>query len=407
MTTDERLGERPAERPADSPVDRPSSPSRELAREVLVHGPISRAELAVRLGLSAASLTRLSRPLLDAGWLVETDDHVGGAVGRPVRPLDVRVGSAWHVGVKLTGERAFGVATDLRAAVLAEATVDLPGHDPSQVVDAVVEVVGRLAAVVGTAPPDALGVTVGGFVARSRVAVRAPFLGWRDVDLGGLLAAATGLPVVVENDVVALVEAEHWFGLGRGLDRFAVVTTGAGVGYGLVVHGRQVRTADTGLGLGAHVPLDPAGPTCPEGHVGCSTALLSTGSVVARVGEALGRVVSYDEVLALAAADEPAARSVVDEAGRALGRLAGLVADLAMVEAVVLGGEGIGLVDVARAAFDDALASGRDPAATPVRVLVGESTFDVWARGAAAVAIQSRVGVVGPGHDGPGVTRPR
>jgi predicted NBD/HSP70 family sugar kinase len=60
-----------------------------------------------------------------------------------------------------------------------------------------------------------------------RVVTRAPFLGWRDVDLGAALHEALGLPIVVENDIVALVEAEHWFGEGRGIDDFAVVTIGA------------------------------------------------------------------------------------------------------------------------------------------------------------------------------------
>ena len=110
---------------------------------------------------------------------------------------------------------------------------------------------------------------------------------------------ADGLPVVVENDVVALTEAERWFGLGRGIDDFAVVTTGAGVGYGLVIHGRQVITRDTGLGLGGHFPLDPTGPICADGHRGCSTAMLSTTSMCASAAVGLGRLVSYEELLAL------------------------------------------------------------------------------------------------------------
>ncbi len=55
-----------------------------VAREVLIHGPLSRSALATRLHLSPASLTRLTRPLLDAGLLVERDDDGGGpgSVGR-------------------------------------------------------------------------------------------------------------------------------------------------------------------------------------------------------------------------------------------------------------------------------------------------------------------------------------
>jgi predicted NBD/HSP70 family sugar kinase len=372
-----------------SPLDSAS----ELARLVLVHGPISRAELGRRLGLSPASLTRLSRPLLDRGLLVEGVETPGRVVGRPAKPLDVLVDSQRFVGVKLTGDQAFGVLTDLRARPLASVVVDLPGHDVEQVVEAVVAVVSRLSTGVGAGSrPAAVGVTVGGRVTGSSVVARAPFLGWRDVDLGALLGERLGLPVVVENDVVALVEAEHWFGLGRGVDDFAVVTIGAGVGYGLVRNGRQVVTSNAGLGLGAHAPLDPTGPVCPDGHRGCATAMLSAPSLCAVAGEALGRDVGYDELLALAAAGDVAASGVVAGAGRALGRLLATVTDFAMIDVVVLSGEGVGLLDVPLAAAEmrGALAGDRDPEAGEVRVLVGAADFGAWARGAAAVAVQAR-----------------
>lgn len=370
-----------------------SSTTSEIAREVLIHGPIARGDLGRRLGLSPASLTRLTKPLLEEGFFVETAELNAGGVGRPVRPLDVRVDAQWHVGIKLTGEQAFGVATDLRASVLAEVIVDLRGHDPEAVVDAVADVVARLTALVArVAPPAAVGVSIGGHVRRAHVVVRAPFLGWRDVDLGGLLEERLDLPVVVANDVVALTEAEHWFGLGRGRDDFAVITIGAGVGYGLVVHGRQMLTTDTGLGLGGHFPLDPDGPMCMDGHRGCSTAMLSIATIRAAATAGLDREVAYGDVLVLAGAGDPVARAVVEVAGRALGRLVAAVANLTMVGTVILAGEGVGLVHVAGGSIEEALRGDRDPEATPVDLLVGPADFAAWSRGAAAVAIQSRVG---------------
>lgn len=396
---------------------------RELAREVLIHGPIARADLGRRLGLSPASLTRLSKPFLDRGLFVEGPERQDGAIGRPAKPLDVRVDSQRFVGVKLTGEQALGVLTDLRARTLASAVVDLPGHGVEQVVEAVVAVVERLSADRGAGAADAgggaagagagavdagagaadagdrpagVGVSVGGKAIGSSVVARAPFLDWRAVDLGALLAERLGLPVVIENDVVALVEAEHWFGLGRGVDNFAVVTTGAGVGYGLVMHGRQVVTADTGLGLGGHFPIDPTGPICLDGHRGCSTAMLSTTSMCASARGGLGRDVEYDELLALAAEGNPVAAQVVGTAGRSLGHMIAAVANLTMVDTVVLSGEGIGLLDVplAVAEMHAGLAADRDPDASEVRVLVGADDFGAWARGAAAVAIQARFGAL-------------
>lgn len=76
---------------------------RQLAREVLIHGPISRADLGRRLGLSQASLTRLSKPFLDQGLFVDGPENPERSVGRPARPLDVLVDSQRFLGIKLTG----------------------------------------------------------------------------------------------------------------------------------------------------------------------------------------------------------------------------------------------------------------------------------------------------------------
>lgn len=373
-----------------------SDSSRDLAREVLIHGPIARAELGRRLGLSPASLSRLSKPFLDRGIFVEGPELTEGSVGRPVKPLDVRVDTRRFIGIKLTGEAALGVSTDLRATELDRAQESFAETSLATVVDAIRRVVRAL----GDQPATAIGISLGGNVLESGVVQRAPFLGWRDVDLAAAVREAVGLPVVVENDVVALTAAEHWFGAGRGLTDFAVLTIGAGVGYGLVAGDRVTRTADVGLGLLGHYPLDPTGPLCMEGHRGCSTAMLSMGTMSAQVSTALGRPLGYDELLSLAAPGSAApgsgvARAVVEAAARSLGRLVAAVSNIAMVSTVVLSGEGIGLVAVARDVLDAAIAQDRDPDASRLELVVDDSGFTPWARGAAAVAIQRSIANLG------------
>ncbi|MDR1807109.1 MAG: ROK family transcriptional regulator, partial [Propionibacteriaceae bacterium] len=216
-----------------------SDSGKALARDVLIHGPITRTELGNRLGLSPASLTRLSKPLFDCGLLVELDDAAGAARGRPVHPLDIRPEMGRFLGVKLTGDVAHGVATDLRAGVTGQIQRHLTTREPSAVAELIAEVAADLGVptpILAAAPEPMLfgvGVCLGGMVRRGRQVVRAPFLGWQDVPLADLVEEACGLPTVVANDVVALAAAHHWFGLTKGEADFAVITTGAGVGYGL------------------------------------------------------------------------------------------------------------------------------------------------------------------------------
>lgn len=403
--------------------------SQAVVLEILVHGPRPRTQLAERLGLSGPSLTRITKPLLESGLLVERASRPASGSGRPSVPLDLDPDAHHFVGVKLTHDRLFVVVTDQRGEVLSERDERLP--DPSP--DAVVH---QIARVVSSARDRddrirALGVTVGGQVVDRAVVRHAPFLGWDDLPLAALVTAAAGLPTWVENDVRALTQAELWFGAGRGLRSFALVTIGAGVGLGLVAAGEVLGGAHSSAGSIGHqrvvtparvvsaagaptaavpaaavlAPATPAAapahaaasapvpaavpfPACDLGHHDCAGAFLTLAAVEAAAARALGRPVGYDEVLDLAAAGHEEARVVVDAAADVLGQLIAGVLNVLDPEAVLLSGEGVRLATVAAAAIDRAIAGSTHRSTPAPRLVVQQFRFDEWARGAAAVAIQ-------------------
>lgn len=363
--------------------------SQSVALEVLINGPISRSDIARRLNLSPGSLTRLSTPLIDSGLLVEVEERADGRAGRPSRPLDVVVDSHHFVGMKLTGDEVIGVTTDLRANVIASASATLSSREPA----AVAKVISKLAKDLAKHAPSvtATGVGIGGLVEDHTVVTSAPFLGWSNVPFGSMLENLTGIPTVIENDVVAFTELEHWFGAGRGLDRFAVLTLGAGIGYGLVIHDDIVVDADSGIGLVGHWPLDPFGPLCPAGHRGCARSVLTQSAISQAVSSALGRAVEYEEALTLAEKGEPVARRVVDDAGRGLGRMLAAIANLTAPERIILGGEGVRLVDVAAVAIQEGIHADRDPRAHELDLVSTPGDNTEWCRGAAVIAIQRYV----------------
>lgn len=361
-----------------------------IAVEVLLDGPLPRSELARRLDLSAGSLTRLSKPLLDSGLLVETRGVCDPASGRLTRPLDVDDTHDAFVGVKLTADAAHAVLTTLRADVVAAKEVPLTDRSPGHVTRTVAALVGELDAL-DPRPVRAVGVGLGGRVGGDGVVDSARYLGWEDVPFGGPLEELLGVPVVVDNDVLSLTRAEQWFGSARRCGHFAVVVVGMGIGYGLVVHDRVVDRPDSAVGLLGHHPLDPHGPLCPDGHVGCAEAVLSTAALTTRAGLALRRAVTVEEVLDLAERGEPLARRVVDDAARALGTLVAAVGNFTMPERVVVSGENARLAEVGRAALDAGLLAGRNPLAGELPVDVQLTGFAEWARGAAVTAIRTFV----------------
>ncbi|WP_328773747.1 ROK family transcriptional regulator [Streptomyces sp. NBC_00286] len=368
----------------------PLSPGeRAVAIEVLTHGPLSRSELARRLDLSAGSVTRLTKPLIESGLLVEVAEGATLAEvrqGRPSQPLDIVAESRRFVGFKITQDMVYGVVTTLRSDIVARRDRPLAGLDPDEIVDVLRELTDEFARdFPGLA---GIGIGLGGRAHDRSVVDESAFLDWHDVPLGRLVEERTGLPVVVENDVAALVEAESWFGAGRGLERFAVLTIGAGIGYALVIGGKRVATAEDGVGYGRFWIVNPNGPLTPDGQRGSAVSLLTIPNIRYQVQAATGQDLSYDEILTLAAAGDPMPSRVIDEAARALGTLVAQIANFAMPQKILLAGEGVGLVDVAAPVIEETIRANRHPRAEPVNLETKVSDFHDWARGAAVLAIQ-------------------
>lgn len=91
----------------------------EIFATVLTAGPISRTQLAQRLGLVPSSVTRMLPPLLEHGYLREADDTAPQGRGRPQKMLHVNPDKHIVVGLKIGPAQVSGVVTDMAANVLA------------------------------------------------------------------------------------------------------------------------------------------------------------------------------------------------------------------------------------------------------------------------------------------------
>ncbi|MFJ4535377.1 ROK family protein [Streptomyces tibetensis] len=384
-----RLTSRTEAFPANTPA------ASQIFTTVLSHGPLTRSAIAARTQLSAAAVTKAVRPLIEAGYLLEDvdEDARQSSLGRPANPVLVDGGRALFIGIKMTGDELIAVLTDLRCRIRVARHVPLTTRDPKAVLASTAGLVQELLTEADGfgVQVQGLGIAVSGDVDRAAGVVRySPFLEWRDVPLAELTRMTTGLPVTVDNDVRALTVAEQWFGAGVGLSDFAVVTVGAGIGCGLVVHGQVVSGVHGVAGEIGHVAIDPAGPLCHCGNRGCVEAIAADSAIVARVREVTGvPVADAAQALDLAHDGDPGAREVYARAGEAIGRGIATVANLLGPERVIISGEGLAAYDLFAEHIRDAFASAAFGSAARCDVQTRPLPFEEWARGAAATAIQS------------------
>ncbi|WP_236755772.1 ROK family transcriptional regulator [Actinomyces radicidentis] len=357
---------------------------REIVLALLRSGRLPRTRLMEIVGISPGSVTRLTAPLIEAGLLTTSTERVAGT-GRPQSPLELRADAEHVLGLALSNRAVTAVLTDLRASVVASGRVELAEHSPAAVLDAVAE---AAALVTGARRPACTGLALGGSTTDGRVVDDAGFYGWHGVPLAALVEERLGVPAVVGNDLVALTGLEAWFGAGAESDRFALLTTGAGIGYGLVIDSEVVTSADAQLGLISNVPVpDGARPPHAAPAMECLTSAALERAWKAEVRERA----SAHRVVELAEGGDAVAVAVCASFARRLGRLIGMVAALTLTEEVVVAGERADLAALLEDQVMVGVSAVRRPSARQLRVTVREHDRVEWARGAAVLALRERV----------------
>lgn len=308
-----------------------------------------------------------------------------------------------HIGIDVGGTKLLGVVVDPTrpATPIRQARAPTPRGT-----EALVGAIEAMADELDPGGTAAVGVGLPGLVDRQDRFRYGPNLpGVVDVDVGALLRARLGRPVVADNDATCATVAEFAFGAGAGHDDGILVTFGTGIGAGIVVDGAIRRGHQGFAGEPGHMVIDPSGPDCPCGRRGCWERFAS-GSALGRLGReavvagratAVGRLagdvdaVRGEHVVAAVRAGDREAGEVLDEfAWWIAAGIANLV-DILDPSIVVLGGGVMDAADVLVDRVDAALPAQVMGSAhrTRVAIVAAQAGECAGAVGAALIAARS------------------
>lgn len=206
------------------------------------HGALPSAEIARRSGLSAQTVSNITRALLEDG-LVLRDQAIKGKVGKPSVPVRLNP----------LGVHAFGLSIGRRSAELVLVNflgVQLTSTSMSYAyptIEAVMSFLQKGIQEIYLAHPNAkarmagIGVAVPGKLWDWLEVANAPeaaMTKWRDIDIKSTVAERTGLETYLENDATSACVAEYLLGRGGEFDDFVYIFIGNFIGGGLVLNGR-------------------------------------------------------------------------------------------------------------------------------------------------------------------------
>ncbi|WP_460797608.1 ROK family transcriptional regulator [Microbacterium sp. GXF0217] len=314
---------------------------------------LSRIELVDATGLSAQTVTNITRRLLDEGLIEEAGRTINGP-GKPRTTLRLVPRSRLSLGVHLDPAVTTVVLLDLSGAVIGRSVRRTPPNDPMQVIRSMAAAIEDLIARSGVARASIAGVGVaapGPLDAERGTVIDPPKLHqWHRVPLRAALAEAVGLPVVLEKDTTAAAFTEIWTGDDPPDVSLLFVYLGTGIGTALVLDGDVVRGRSRNVGEVGHVIVDPNGAPCGCGQRGCVEVVCTPQAIVEQAERAgaladdrIGSdAASVDERLsqlcAMAEQGDAAALAVLERAAGHLSVLISTLTNMLDVDRVVLGG---------------------------------------------------------------------
>ncbi len=392
--------------PLIPPLSESMRPLRQQVFErVRASGLIARVQVAKDLGVSPASVTTITSELIEAGLIEEVsaprDPELGR--GRPAVALGVRAGAHLVAGMKMSDREHSAVVVDFAGNLLANEVVPRrPGPMPlAEMLDAMEALLNRVCENAGILRTALSGVGIGlpGFVDQAEgVVLWSSTLTERAVPLALAAQERLGLPVSIDNDANLVALAELWFGAGRSLADFAVVTFEHGVGMGFVMNHRIYRGAQRlGLELG-HTKVQLDGALCRCGQRGCLEAYVADYALAREATTALnwghrdGQSISVllESLYEHAQAGDATARSIFRRAGRYLAVGLANVINLFDPALIILSGERLKfdyLYAAETLAEIDNLVINTGRPRPPIEIHAWGDLL--WAHGAAALALSA------------------
>lgn len=319
-------------------------------RLIAEQGPLSRVRLAEISALAPASITKLSRQLLEAGLIRELEQSTPTG-GRPAIALTCQDESLGLVAGRLGRESLQLSLYNLRGDELASQQWEIVATEQEAVLALLLQALGDFIAQYGQQLQRliAVGLTMPGLIdPQQGKVVYMPRYPLRELALGPWLTERLGLPVYLGNDTRAHALAEHLIGAAQGCHDAILVSVHHGTGAGILSNGRIFLGKNSNVGEIGHIQVEPFGQRCHCGNFGCLETIVANPAILERIAQLLaqghssqlqGKDLTITAVCQAAQAGDGLARHVLEHAAEQLGRTLAIMVNLFNPQKLLLAGE--------------------------------------------------------------------
>lgn len=257
-----------------------------ILQEIITKKQISRADLANRVGLNKASVSAITKQLLDDGLITETGiGDASQAGGRKPILLTFAPHCGVVIAVDLGANYAEGLLSYPDGEVIATVERKRQKVTSENAVPLILAIVAEVKEHLPQTRHGIVGMTVAvhGLVHEQQIGF-APYYDLTRLPLAPLLEEQLGFPVILQNEANLAALGEYTYASAS--DNLISVSVHSGVGAGVVVNGQLDTGAHGQIGEIGHTILYPSGTPCPCGNHGCLEQYVSN-TVIYREATAL------------------------------------------------------------------------------------------------------------------------
>jgi len=313
-------------------------------------GPISRIDLSKTSELAPASITKITRELIDAHLIHETTVQEATSRGRPAVGLQTDNEGWQFLSMRLGRGYLIIALHELGGSVIVETKIDIEEIEQEDVLARLLHEIEEFFQAYSNKLDrvTSIALTLPGLVDSDRgIVLQMPHYNVDNLELGPEIHKATGLPVFIANDTRAWALAEKLFGNSQNIDNSVLISIHHGLGAGIILDGRVLQGRHGNIGELGHIQIDPNGRECHCGNVGCLETVASSKALRDTIAKRIeaGEVttmradnVSVESICEAALAGDAIAIDEIEKLGQHLGAAVAIVINLFNPQKVLIGG---------------------------------------------------------------------
>ena len=320
----------------------------QILERVMKNPKVSRTDLANQLELTPAAISKAIKKLIGQGIIIE-NEYLRSTGGRPRMTLNVNKEYKKIIGINLGVGFMNIVVSHLDGEIIQIRQRKFAFKTQEKVLELLYEGISEVIEKFGVKSIIGMGLATHGLVDRKKgTVIFSPHFKWKKLEIRKELEKKFNLRVIVENDVRAMLTAEHMYGCAGNMKNFMMLYIRNGVGSAIFLNGKIFEGSNCGAGeIGHFIVKESSTIQCRCGKFGCLETEYSEQALINKViweMEQKGQYnpkekVTIDRIYNRSKHKEEPYYSIVKEAACETGKVIGNILNVLDIDNVVVAGD--------------------------------------------------------------------